>query len=129
MGRESTFVVDEQDGLVLVAVSVDGAEMVQSAGPPAISRPLLSMPPVMVISCLNPGQLARSRAGLHTFKCVVRLGGKAHHNAIPRHDPAAGYHDAHDPRLADDIAVAIVSKNGVQRTEEHTSELQSRQYL
>src|ERR1035437_5505569 len=53
----------------------------------------------------GPGRLARSRAGLHTFECVVRFGGKAYHDAIPRHDPAACY-----------------------RSEEYTSELQSRQY-
>ena len=126
MGRETTFVVDEHDGLVLVAVSVDGAEMVKSGRPPAISQLFLSMPPVMAISRLNPGQLARTRAGSHTFECVVRRGGKAHHNAIPRHDPAAGYHDAHDPRLADDIAVAIASKNGVEQTRLETVDLSAR---
>jgi hypothetical protein len=90
--------------------------MVQSGAPPAISRLLLSMHHVMAISRFDPGRLARSRAGSHTFECVVRLGGKAHHNAIPRHDPAAGYHDAHDPGLAHHTAVAIASKNGVEQT-------------
>ena len=46
----------------------------------------------------------------------MRLGGKVHHNAISRHDPATGYHDAHDPGLAHHIAVAIASKNGVEQT-------------
>src|SRR5450756_2984029 len=58
----------------------------------------------------------RSRAGLHTLECVMRFGGKAHYDAIPRHDPAACYHDAHDPGLAHHLAVAIASKNGVEQT-------------
>src|SRR5450631_2878314 len=59
------------------------------------------------------GLLARSRAGSHPFEWAMRFGGKAHHDAIPRRDPAACYHDAHDPSLAHHFAVAIASKNGV----------------
>src|SRR5450759_2649935 len=90
--------------------------MVKSGAPPAISRLLLIDAPRDGDLRLNPRQLARSRAGSHTFEFVVRLDGKVHHTAISRHDPAAGCHDAHAPGLANHLAVGVASKNGVEQT-------------
>jgi hypothetical protein len=62
-----------------------------------------------------PWSAARSRVGSHPFECAVGFGGKAHHNAIPRRDPAACYDDAHDPDLAHYLAVAVAPKNRVEQ--------------
>src|SRR5665647_1302083 len=102
-------VVDDQRGLVMV----EGGR--ESGAPPAISRLLLSMARAMEISRLVlVGWLDLELD--YTRSSAWRFGGKAHHDAIPRDDPAACYHDAHDPGLAHHLAVAIASKNSVEQT-------------
>lgn len=44
------------------------------------------------------------------------FGGKAHHDAVPGHDPAACHDDGHDPGFGHDLAVVIASKDGVEQT-------------
>ena len=56
----------------------------------------------------------------------MRFGGKAHHDAIPRHDPAACYHHAHDPGPAHHLAVAITTKNSVEQTRLESVDLNAR---
>jgi hypothetical protein len=112
IGQETTSVVDEKHGLV----KSEGAEITKSGGA-ARDQPAATAdgPPDGDLT-FGLGRSARSRVGSHTFECVVGFGGKAHHDAIPGHDPAARYDYAHDPGLAHDLAVVIASKDGVEQT-------------